>query len=207
VSVEHECLPRVPLRPPACAVCPHMAPACPLCAPASRGRCSGFGAEGLGHLGSGCPDLQVLNLSYCQEGCSDATLASFCSSARALRNLEMRGCRGVTALGLAAMASGCKSLQELDLRGAKGLMMWGSLPYSQGCQYLRQVRPTPHSSLLSSHSSLLSCAALSLLTTPHSLLSFSSHCACQQTIVLKVHAHVLHLSHGIAHGTECRVPL
>lgn len=104
------------------------------------GRCSGFGAAGLGHLTRGCQGLQVLNLSYCLEGCSDAALASLCSGARALRNLEMRGCRGVTALGLAALASGCKSLEELDLKKCKGIDDVGLIAISQGCQYLRQVR-------------------------------------------------------------------
>lgn len=107
-------------------------------------------------MGRGCPELRVLNLSYCQEGCSDATLASFCSSARALRNLEMRGCRGVTALGLAAMASGCKSLEELDLKKCKGINDVGLIAISQGCQYLRQVRLP----LLLSYSSVLSHSLL-----------------------------------------------
>ncbi|KAL2900012.1 F-box/LRR-repeat protein 3 [Bienertia sinuspersici] len=69
---------------------------------------------GITAIARGCPDLEMLNISYCQS-ITDASLISVSKCAK-LNTLECRGCPLITSLGIAAIAVGCKHLTMLDIK-------------------------------------------------------------------------------------------
>lgn len=77
-------------------------------------RCPGITDAGLLAIGRGCPGLEMINISYCEE-VTDNSFMSF-SKCSKLSTIESRGCPLITYFGLAAIAAGCKQLTKLDIK-------------------------------------------------------------------------------------------
>ncbi|KAH9309817.1 hypothetical protein KI387_037728, partial [Taxus chinensis] len=100
-------------------------------------RSTGVGDAGLAAISNGCPRLKSINLSYCIS-VSDDALKSI-SRLRKLHNLEIRGCSGISSVGLSAIALGCKRIAELDIKRCYHIDDAGILAIAGSCQNLRQI--------------------------------------------------------------------
>ncbi|RVW56914.1 F-box/LRR-repeat protein 3 [Vitis vinifera] len=70
-------------------------------------RCICITDVGIEAIAHGCPDLEMINTAYCDK-VTDASLESLSKCLR-LKALEIRGCPGVSSVGLSAIALGCNS--------------------------------------------------------------------------------------------------
>lgn len=93
--------------------------------------------SGILAIASGCPGLEMINMSYCV-GITDRSLLSLSKCSR-LSTFESRGCPCITSLGLAAIAVGCKQLIKLDIKKCQNIDDAGMLPLAHFSQNLRQV--------------------------------------------------------------------
>lgn len=100
-------------------------------------RSTGVGDVGVEAIATRCPRLRVANLSYCIR-ITDAAMASL-AKLNDLQQLELRGCRKVSSIGLTFLASGCKQLKELDMKHCSGVDDAGIFSLVTGCTQLRQV--------------------------------------------------------------------
>jgi len=72
----------------------------------------------------GCPNLEVLDMSFCGSAVSDASLRSVGNHLAALRVLAVRGCVRVTGMGVDSVVEGCKVLEKFDVSQCKNLAAW-----------------------------------------------------------------------------------
>lgn len=93
-----------------------------------------MGIEAIAH---GCPDLEMINTAYCDK-VTDASLESLSKCLR-LKALEIRGCPGVSSVGLSAIALGCRQLMMLDIKKCHHINDVGMVPLAQFSQNLKQV--------------------------------------------------------------------
>lgn len=96
-------------------------------------------------LATGCKKLTKLNLSYCN-GITDTGM-EYISHLGELFDLELRGLRNITSIGIKAIAVGCKRLADLDLKNCEKVDdsgFWAIACYSQN---LRQVSGTSFTQL------------------------------------------------------------
>ncbi|XWS53399.1 hypothetical protein CRYUN_Cryun11dG0154100 [Craigia yunnanensis] len=69
---------------------------------------------GIAAIADGCPALEMINIAY-NDKITDYSLTSL-SKCLMLKVLEIRGCLGVSSIGLSAIAVGCKQLTVLDIK-------------------------------------------------------------------------------------------
>eukprot|EP01018_Ginkgo_biloba_P000375 Gb_39800 [translate_table: standard] len=100
-------------------------------------RSVGVGDTGLAAIANGCSRLKTINLSYCIH-VNDNALKSL-SQLQKLHNLEIRGCSGISSVGLSAIALGCKRLVELDVKRCYNIDDAGISAMALSCQNLRQI--------------------------------------------------------------------
>ncbi|CAN1276870.1 F-box/LRR-repeat protein 3 [Linum perenne] len=100
-------------------------------------RSAGIGDSGILAIASGCPDLEMINMSYCKD-ITDSSLISLSKCLR-LNTFESRGCSLITSLGLAAIAVGCRQLSKLDVKKCHSIDDAGMLPLAHFSQGLRQI--------------------------------------------------------------------
>ncbi|KAF5740022.1 F-box/LRR-repeat protein 3-like isoform X1 [Tripterygium wilfordii] len=100
-------------------------------------RCTGIGDDGLAVLSNGCKKLKKLNLSYCN-GITDRGMESI-AYFEELCDMEMRGLKKVTDVGLKAVAAGCKRLADLDLKHCDNIDDLGFWALAYYARNLRQV--------------------------------------------------------------------
>lgn len=93
--------------------------------------------SGIMAIAHGCPDLEMINMSYCKS-VTDASLISMSKCAK-LNTLECRGCSLITSLGIAAIAVGCKHLTRLDIKKCININDFGVLPLAHFSQNLKEV--------------------------------------------------------------------
>ncbi|KAJ4830695.1 hypothetical protein Tsubulata_028412 [Turnera subulata] len=93
--------------------------------------------SGISAIARGCPNLEMINMSYCID-ISDSSLLSLSKCSR-LKTFESRGCPLITSLGLAAIAVGCKQLSKLDIKKCQNIDDAGMLPLAHFSQNLRQI--------------------------------------------------------------------
>ncbi|MBA0850813.1 hypothetical protein Goshw_007354 [Gossypium schwendimanii] len=92
---------------------------------------------GIAAIGEGCPALEMINIAY-NDKITDNSLISL-SKCRLLKALEIRGCLGVSSIGLSAIAVGCKQLTVLDIKKCFNINDNGMLPLAQFSQNLKQI--------------------------------------------------------------------
>ncbi|MBA0825351.1 hypothetical protein Goarm_021948 [Gossypium armourianum] len=92
---------------------------------------------GIAAIGEGCPALEMINIAY-NDKITDNSLISL-SKCRLLKALEIRGCPGVSSIGLSAIAVGCKQLTVLDIKKCFNINDNGMLPLAQFSQNLKQI--------------------------------------------------------------------
>ncbi|KAK8361398.1 hypothetical protein V6Z11_A03G038900 [Gossypium hirsutum] len=92
---------------------------------------------GIAAIGDGCPALEMINIAY-NDKITDNSLVSL-SKCRMLKALEIRGCLGVSSIGLLAIAVGCKQLTVLDIKKCFNINDNGMLPLAQFSQNLKQI--------------------------------------------------------------------
>ena len=74
----------------------------------------------------GCPNLELLDMSFCGSAVSDASLRSVGHHLGNLRLLRVRGCVRVTGMGVDAVVGGCKMLRVFDVSQCRNLGGWRS---------------------------------------------------------------------------------
>ncbi|KAK5081119.1 hypothetical protein LTR70_009356 [Exophiala xenobiotica] len=72
----------------------------------------------------GCPNLELLDMSFCGSAVSDASLRSVGNHLGCLRALAVRGCVRVTGMGVDSVVEGCKLLEKFDVSQCKNLGAW-----------------------------------------------------------------------------------
>ncbi|MBA0678788.1 hypothetical protein Goari_020110, partial [Gossypium aridum] len=92
---------------------------------------------GIAAIGEGCPALEMINIAY-NDKITDNSLISL-SKCRLLKALEIRGCLGVSSIGLSAIAVGCKQLTVLDIKKCFNINDNGMIPLAQFSQNLKQI--------------------------------------------------------------------
>lgn len=92
---------------------------------------------GIAAIADGCPDLEMINTAYCDK-VTDASLESLSKCLR-LKALEIRGCPGVTSVGLSAIAQGCRQLTMLDIKKCHNINDNGILQLAQFSKNLMRV--------------------------------------------------------------------
>lgn len=92
---------------------------------------------GIAAVADGCPALEMINIAY-NGKVTDNSLISL-SKCLMLKALEIRGCPGVSSIGLSAIAVGCKQLTVLDIKKCFNINDNGMLPLAQFSQNLKQV--------------------------------------------------------------------
>ncbi|KAJ1419272.1 Leucine-rich repeat [Sesbania bispinosa] len=100
-------------------------------------RSTGVTDLGISAIASGCPDLEMMNTSYCTS-ITDRALFSLSKCAN-LKTLEIRGCLLVTSIGLASIAMNCKQLVRLDIKKCYNIDDTGMIPLAHFSQNLRQI--------------------------------------------------------------------
>lgn len=100
-------------------------------------RSTGVTDVGISAIAGGCPDLEILNTSYCTS-ITDKALISL-SKCSKLKTLEIRGCILVTSIGLAAIAMNCRQLTRLDIKKCYDIDDSGMIPLAHFSKTLRQV--------------------------------------------------------------------
>ncbi|GAB2277373.1 hypothetical protein Dimus_012076 [Dionaea muscipula] len=83
----------------------------------------------------GCKKLKKLNISYCNL-LTDRGM-EYIGRLKDLSELELRGLKSITAVGLTAVAAGCKSLSNLDLKHCESIQDVGF--WAVAC-YLKNMR-------------------------------------------------------------------
>ena len=92
---------------------------------------------GIAAIAHGCPDLEMINTAYCDK-VTDASLESLSKCLR-LKALEIRGCPGVSSVGLSTIAQGCRQLTMLDIKKCQNITDLGILQLAQFSKKLLQV--------------------------------------------------------------------
>ncbi|GMJ14842.1 Regulation of Atalmt1 Expression 1 [Hibiscus trionum] len=92
---------------------------------------------GIAAIADGCPALEMINIAY-NDKITDNSLTSL-SKCRVLKALEIRGCLGVSSIGLSAIAVGCKQLTVLDIKKCFNINDNGMLLLAQFSQNLKQI--------------------------------------------------------------------
>ncbi|XP_022729409.1 F-box/LRR-repeat protein 3-like isoform X2 [Durio zibethinus] len=92
---------------------------------------------GIAAIGDGCPALEMINIAY-NDKITDNSLISL-SKCSMLKALEIRGCPGISSIGLSAIAVGCKQLAVLDIKKCFNINDNGMLPLAQFSQNLQQI--------------------------------------------------------------------
>ncbi|XP_017983212.1 PREDICTED: F-box/LRR-repeat protein 3 isoform X2 [Theobroma cacao] len=92
---------------------------------------------GIAAVADGCPALEMINIAY-NGKVTDNSLISL-SKCLMLKALEIRGCPGVSSIGLSAIAVGCKQLTVLDIKKCFNINDNGMLPLAQFSQNLKQI--------------------------------------------------------------------
>ncbi|XVE79871.1 hypothetical protein DITRI_Ditri14bG0091700 [Diplodiscus trichospermus] len=92
---------------------------------------------GIAAIADGCPALEMINIAY-NDKITDYSLISL-SKCLKLKVLEIRGCPGVSSIGLSAIAVGCKQLTVLDIKKCFNINDNGMLPLAQFSQNLKQI--------------------------------------------------------------------
>ncbi|KAI3441434.1 uncharacterized protein J3R85_002345 [Psidium guajava] len=100
-------------------------------------RSAGISGLGILEVARGCPSLQMINVSYCND-ITDTSLMSL-SKCKRLNTLEIRGCPLITSLGLAAIAVRCRQLNKLDIKKCCNIDDAGMIPLAHFSQNLRQI--------------------------------------------------------------------
>lgn len=100
-------------------------------------RSAGITGLGIQEVARGCPSLETVNVSYCND-ITDASLMSL-SKCKRLKTLEIRGCPLITSLGLAAIAVHCRQLSKLDIKKCCNIDDAGMIPLAHFSQNLRQI--------------------------------------------------------------------
>lgn len=72
----------------------------------------------------GCPNLEVLDMSFCGSAVSDASLRSIGNHLANMRRLAVRGCVRVTGVGVDSVVDGCKMLEKFDVSQCRNLQPW-----------------------------------------------------------------------------------
>ncbi|KAK5945329.1 hypothetical protein PMZ80_002533 [Knufia obscura] len=72
----------------------------------------------------GCPNLEMLDMSFCGSAVSDASLRSIGNHLTNMRHLAVRGCVRVTGMGVDSVVDGCKMLEKFDVSQCKNLQPW-----------------------------------------------------------------------------------
>ncbi|KAG5552865.1 hypothetical protein RHGRI_010839 [Rhododendron griersonianum] len=100
-------------------------------------RSAGITDSGILTVAGGCPGLEMINTSYCQDITNSSLISlSKCSK---LNTLESRGCSLITSLGIMAIAAGCKQLIKLDIKKCCNVDDTGMIPLAHFSQNLRQI--------------------------------------------------------------------
>ncbi|OWM67079.1 F-box/LRR-repeat protein 3 isoform X2 [Punica granatum] len=128
-------------------------------------RSAGISGSGIQPIACGCPNLELINTSYCY-AINDAALRSLSKCMR-LNTLECRGCPLITSLGLAAIAIGCKQLAKLDIKKCHLIDDAGMIPLAHFSQNLRQINLSYTSVTDLGLSSLASISCLQSMTILH----------------------------------------
>lgn len=105
-------------------------------------RCIHITDVGIAAIACGCPDLETMNTAYCDK-VTNTSLESL-SKCLKLKALEIRGCPGVSSVGLSAIAQRCRQLIMLDIKKCHNIKDTGMLPLAQFSQNLKQVTLISH---------------------------------------------------------------
>lgn len=100
-------------------------------------RSAGVTDSGISAITNGCPILQMINLSYCND-ITDSSLISLAKCSN-INTFEVRGCPLITSVGLAAIAVGCRKLVKLDIKKCNSINDVAMIPLAHFSQNLRQV--------------------------------------------------------------------
>ncbi|KAK8596569.1 hypothetical protein V6N12_065054 [Hibiscus sabdariffa] len=100
-------------------------------------RATAVSDSGIAAIANGCPALEMINIAY-NDKITDKSLMSL-SKCWMLKALEIRGCLGVSSIGLSAIAVGCKQLTVLDVKKCFNVNDSGMLPLAQFSQNLKQI--------------------------------------------------------------------
>ncbi|KAH6798279.1 RNI-like superfamily protein [Perilla frutescens var. hirtella] len=100
-------------------------------------RSDGIGDSCISAIGSGCPDLEMINIAYCKS-ITDRSLMSL-SKCSKLNTLESRGCPLITPVGLEAVSMGCKQLSKLDIKKCHNIDDAGMISLAHFSQNLKQI--------------------------------------------------------------------
>lgn len=98
---------------------------------------SDLGDASIEALANGCPNLSVINMSYCSRMTDDSLISI--SKLHELTTLEMRSLMKVTCDGLKVLASGCRKLEKLDMKRCLAVMDWGIKALAKNCLNLNHV--------------------------------------------------------------------
>ncbi|XP_030439568.2 F-box/LRR-repeat protein 3 [Syzygium oleosum] len=100
-------------------------------------RSAGITGLGIHEVARGCPSLETINVSYCND-IMDTSLIAL-SKCERLNTLEIRGCPLITSLGLVAIAVCCRQLSKLDIKKCCNIDDGGMIPLAHFSQNLRQI--------------------------------------------------------------------
>lgn len=99
-------------------------------------RCEQIGDEGITALLEGCHSLTEVNLSYTSVTDEGLLVLTHC---RDIVNVELRGCLGITSIGLTHIAGVLPHLTDLDLKHCYKVGDKGMLAIAENCKNLRQI--------------------------------------------------------------------
>ncbi|KAE9466442.1 hypothetical protein C3L33_01649, partial [Rhododendron williamsianum] len=89
-------------------------------------------------LGQSLRNLRKLDLSY-NEMLVDKEFISMLASCNCLRELKVRGCRGLTNASVVSMFKSCKQLESVDIRDCRGIEVEAVELFVLNCVGLRQI--------------------------------------------------------------------
>ncbi|KAH7852856.1 hypothetical protein Vadar_030161 [Vaccinium darrowii] len=89
-------------------------------------------------LGQSLRNLRKLDLSY-NEMLVDKEFISMLASCNCLRELKVRGCKGLTNVSLVSMFKSCKQLESVDIMNCRGIEAEAVELFVLNCMGLRQI--------------------------------------------------------------------
>ena len=95
--------------------------------------------EGICALAAGCPQLEVLILTYCWY-ITDRALEALAVHSFNLRHLDLSSCMGVRDRGIIAIAKKCKRLEKIEFYGSKLITDAAVMALVKHCPELRELR-------------------------------------------------------------------
>jgi len=118
-----------------------IATGCPQLQSLNSSHCDNITDEGIIALANGCPQLQSLDISRCDK-ITDEGIIALATGCPQLQSLIMSYCHNITDEGIRALATGLPQLQSLEISQCRNITDEGIRALASGCAQLQSLNIT-----------------------------------------------------------------